>query len=132
MAFIYTRIVRFDDTDAAGVVYFANLFRFCHEAYEASLAAAGVEIGEFFGRSPMACPIIETQGKFYHPMTVGDRLEISLNPEQLKLDEYQITYTVAIGDRAVAEATTRHVCIDTELRHRKDLPSFLLDWLRAP
>ena len=131
MAFIYTRIVRFDDTDAAGVVYFANLFRFCHEAYEASLAAAGVEIGRFFGRSPTACPIIETQGKFYHPMVCGDRLEIALMAEELKSDEYQITYTVTISDRAVAEATTRHVCIDTTLRRRQELPSFLLEWLRA-
>ena len=34
MAFAYYYTVRFQDTDAAGVVYFANVLRICHEAYE--------------------------------------------------------------------------------------------------
>ena len=47
-AFVYTRSIRFHETDAAGVVYFANVLVLCHEAYEASLAAAGIDLGEFF------------------------------------------------------------------------------------
>ncbi|MFS8118916.1 MAG: acyl-CoA thioesterase, partial [Microcoleus sp.] len=44
MSFSYTRTVRFQDTDAAGVVYFANVLAMCHEAYEASLAASGINL----------------------------------------------------------------------------------------
>jgi 1,4-dihydroxy-2-naphthoyl-CoA hydrolase len=48
MAFIYSRTIHFQETDAAGVVYFANLLALCHEAYEASLAEAGVDLRQFF------------------------------------------------------------------------------------
>ena len=48
MAFLYTRTIRFHETDAAGVVYFANLLTLCHEAYEAALAEAGLDVKSFF------------------------------------------------------------------------------------
>lgn len=48
MSFYYTRIVHFQDTDAAGVIYFANILAICHEAYEASLAAFNINLRFFF------------------------------------------------------------------------------------
>ena len=42
MPFVYHRTIRFADTDAAGVVFFPNYLTICHEAYEESLAAAGI------------------------------------------------------------------------------------------
>ena len=42
MPFEYQRTVHFADTDAAGVVFFANYLAICHEAYEESLGAAGI------------------------------------------------------------------------------------------
>lgn len=44
MSFAYSRHIHFRDTDAAGVVFFANYLALCHEAYEEALAAAGLEI----------------------------------------------------------------------------------------
>ena len=48
MSFYYRRIVHFQDTDAAGVVYFVNVLAICHEAYEASLAAFDINLKVFF------------------------------------------------------------------------------------
>ena len=48
MPFEYPRTIRFADTDAAGVVYFAQILSICHEAYEASLQASGIELRQFF------------------------------------------------------------------------------------
>ena len=42
------RIVRFGDTDAAGVIHFYNLFRWCHEAWEESLECFGVKPTDVF------------------------------------------------------------------------------------
>ena len=36
------RVVRFGDTDAAGVMHFHQLLRWCHEAWEESLEAHGL------------------------------------------------------------------------------------------
>ncbi|MDJ1180789.1 thioesterase family protein [Roseofilum sp. BLCC_M91] len=129
MPFCYTRTVRFAETDAAGVVYFANVFQLCHEAYEASLAAAGIDLKEFFCQPKMAFPIIHSKADFYRPLTCGDSLEIELTPVFCPPDEYEINYHIKVGDRLAAQATTRHVCINAHQRTRQPIPEFLLNWL---
>jgi 1,4-dihydroxy-2-naphthoyl-CoA hydrolase len=132
MGFIYDRTVRFQDTDAAGVVYFANVLAICHEAYEASLAAAEIDLKAFFGAAEVAVPIAHASVDFLRPMFCGDRLQIHLHPSQTSPSEFQITYQIFATDMAgkpLSKALTRHVCIAPGSRSRLDLPTFLTHWL---
>lgn len=132
MSFIYQRAIRFSDTDAAGVVYFANVLSLCHEAYEASLAATGIDLKVFFGRDEVAVPIAHASVDFFRPMSCGDRLEIHLTPKLISDSEFEIAYAVFLEgtpERSVSKATTRHVCIDLATRKRRSLPDNLCRWL---
>ena len=133
MSFSYTRTVRFQDTDAAGVVYFANVLAMCHEAYETSLAASGINLKVFFSNPEVAFPIIHASVDFYRPMFAGDRLTIQLTPKQVTGDEFEIAYQVFSGEvagKSAAKALTKHVCIDATSRNRKQLSEELMQWLR--
>ena len=61
MAFVYHRTIHFGDTDAAGVVFFPNYLAICHEAYEESLAAAGLELKSFFGEHAVVVPVSKSR-----------------------------------------------------------------------
>ncbi len=98
MAFIYTRTVRFGDTDAAGVVYFANVLAICHEAYEASLAASGLDLKAFFSQGAIAIPIVHASIDFLRPMFCGDRLLIEVLPQSLSDYEFTINYKIFADD----------------------------------
>ncbi len=133
MPFTYNRTVRFQDTDAAGVVYFANVLAVCHEAYEESLAASGINLKAFFSNPEAALPVIHATVDFYRPMFAGDRLTIQLTPKQIAGDEFEIAYQVFSGEvagRSAAKALTKHVCIDAVTRTRKQLSEDLIQWLR--
>ncbi|MBE9093957.1 thioesterase family protein [Tychonema sp. LEGE 07203] len=133
MPFTYTRTVRFQDTDAAGVVYFANVLAVCHEAYEESLAASGINLKAFFSNREAALPVIHATVDFYRPMFAGDRLTIQLTPKQVAGDEFEIAYQVFSGEvagKSAAKALTKHVCIDAVTRTRKQLSEKLIEWLR--
>jgi 1,4-dihydroxy-2-naphthoyl-CoA hydrolase len=133
MPFSYTRTVRFQDTDAAGVVYFANVLAMCHEAYEASLAASDINLKVFFSNSDRAIPIVHASVDFYRPMFPGDRLIIELTPKQVAGDEFEIAYQVfpePVAEKSAAKALTKHVCIDTVNRTRKQLSQELVQWIR--
>jgi len=133
MPFSYTRTVRFQDTDAAGVVYFTNVLAMCHEAYEASLAASGINLKAFFSNPSVAFPIIHASVDFYRPMFAGDRLMIQLTPKQVAGDEFEIAYQVfseEVAERSAAKAITKHVCIDAVTRTIKQLPENLIQWMR--
>ncbi len=140
----YSRVVRFGETDAGGVVYFAELLGFCHEAYEAGLAAAGVDVRAFFsgeGASTdrgyaVAVPIVHAQADFYRPMFCGDRLIFSLMPKLLTPDSFEVAYEVfgpgeSANGQKVAKALTRHVAIRTDSRRRCPLPDYLTNWIAA-
>jgi len=132
MSFVYARTVRFQDTDAAGVVYFANVLAMCHEAYEASLAATEIDLKGFFSNSAIAIPIVHAEVDFFRPLFCGDQLQIQLTPQLLSTQEFIIHYqifTTEMSDRALSKAQTRHVCIDPTARARRDLPDMMLAWL---
>ena len=131
MTFELTRTIRFQDTDAAGVVYFAQLLSICHEAYEASLQATGVELRNFFSQGAIAVPITHTTADFHRPLRCGDVVTITLVPTPTATDGFEVQYKVlnAAGQRA-AIAMTRHICIDTATRQRHPLTPELKQWLQ--
>ena len=132
---VYERTINFRDTDAAGVVYFSNGLSLCHEAYEASLAASGINLQSFFKGETIAVPITHASIDFFKPMFCGDRIAISLTTELLNSTEFQINYQLffvegdkAIGNVAIAKAITKHTCIDVATRKRCSLSADLLQW----
>ncbi len=129
MGFIYYRIVRFSDTDAAGVVYFANILSICHEAYEESLIASGINIKDFFTKPVTAFPIIHASVDFYRPIFCGDKLAISIAPQNIGIDKFEINYEILVAGVAIARTITRHVCIDASTRIKQELPQEIIKWL---
>ncbi|MDA0267974.1 MAG: thioesterase family protein [Cyanobacteria bacterium] len=131
MVFIYHRTIRFKDTDAAGVVYFANVLSICHEAYEASLADVGVELETFFGKGELAVPIIHADIDFRQPLKCGDDITVHLTAQAIDEHRFSTHYRVmASTDRPAATAQTDHICITARDRRRSPLPPQLQQWLR--
>ncbi len=130
--FIYHRTIRFHETDAAGVVYFANILTLCHEAYEAALADAGINLRGFFGGAALAVPVIHASVDFRQPLHCGDEVAISLTPHRLSETTFEIRYCLSnAAEKTVATALTRHVCIDSTSRQRHPLSPDLEQWLES-
>lgn len=132
MPFIYHRTIRFQDTDAAGVVYFANTLAMCHEAYEESLMASGIQAQQFFGDRAIALPIVRATVDYFRPAFCGDRHEIRLSPALQSDHKFEIHYEIRDREdreRLVSQAMTHHVCINPVNRQRQSLPQEVLDWL---
>lgn len=133
MPFHYTRTVRFQDTDAAGVVYFANVLAICHEAYEASLSASGIQLRFFFTNPDVAIPIVSASVDFFSPLFCGERLTIELSPAPLTDSKFEINYQIFVSediDKIAARCTTRHTCITPATRIKQPLPPEIVQWLQ--
>ncbi|MGK7902968.1 MAG: acyl-CoA thioesterase [Hormoscilla sp.] len=131
MPFTYSRTVRFADTDAAGVVYFANVLSMCHEAYEAALAAASIDLKSFFSNPAIAFPIVYASVDLRRPISCGDRLEIRVSYRQRSEDSFELGYEVRLADRFAAIGLTKHVCIDAASRTRQPLPAHMEQFLQT-
>lgn len=141
------RTVRFGDTDAAGVMHFHQLLRWCHEAYEESLERFGIAAAEVFPRpvwdgegesgdgaeaSPaVALPIVHCSADYLRPLRVGDPLSIALEPKRLDPGLFEVSYSFRNDGALVARGLTRHLAIRTADRRRCGLPDPINRWLEA-
>ena len=133
MAFTYRRTVRFADTDAAGVVFFPNYFAICHEAYEESLAADGIELRSFFSEHGVIVPVSKSQAEYLRPLTCGDKVSVVLTPSLLGPDSYAISYELHRAgppDKLAARVRTEHVCTSSRGRGRRTLPAAIAAWIQ--
>jgi len=133
MSFTVDHTVQFHETDAAGVVYFANGLTICHGAYEASLAAADINLAEFFSPKKLAFPIVRATIDFWRPMQCGDHVKIELLPQPLDKSTFEVQYSILSPSQSrqpVAHALTRHVCINLPERQRHSLPTEVEVWLQ--
>jgi 1,4-dihydroxy-2-naphthoyl-CoA hydrolase len=129
------RTVRFGDTDAAGVMHFPQLLRWCHEAYEESLERFGIGAGEIFPRPgalpEVAIPIVHCQADFLRPLACGDGLAIQLEPIRIDPCCFELSYRFSSDGLAAATARTRHLAIHGGSRRRCELPDTIKRWLEA-
>ena len=130
--------VRFGDTDAAGVMHFHQLLRWCHEAWEESLERYGVEAHTVFPgcrgqeRWPaIALPVVHCRADFLRPVHGGDQLSVHLTPQRLDPSSFEVHHCFLLGQQDVARGWIRHVAISTETRQRCALPDAIERWLEA-
>ena len=130
--------MRFGDTDAAGVMHFHHLLRWCHEAWEESLETYGMAAKEVFPNSSwqnrsanVALPIVRCQADFFHPIEMGDNLLLELRPKRLGVGSFEVQTNFLNHDINVAKGRLRHLSINAETRQRCVLPELLDRWLEA-
>lgn len=140
MPFNYNYTIQFRDTDAAGVVYFANIISICHIAYEASLIRSGIDLKLFVNNPEFAVPISHVSADFFKPLFCGDRITIQLTTSSTNSSKFEIKYQILSTNTepnvnidsplpVSATATTRHVVINPRTRKRQELPEILSNWL---
>ncbi len=125
MAFIKKISVRFDDVDFARVVYFPNLFGYCHQVFEDFFEeAVGISYAQMLQKRKIGYPSVHAEANFKHPLRFGDVARISM--ETVKLSSKSITnrYQLFLNDTATlcAEVEIITVPIDMDTFKAKPVP----------
>ena len=67
MAFTYSRAVRFEDVDAARIVFFARIFNYCHEAMEAFFGSVSGGYVDLILNRGVGFPVVHLESDFSAP-----------------------------------------------------------------
>lgn len=137
MPFAYVRTIHFSDTDAAGIVFFARYLAICHEAYEESLAAAGLPLATFFSDHGIIVPIAKSECSYLRPLACGEKVRVEVRPRRLSENSFALEFTLwklpapgsATPEKRAAVARTEHVCVASASRERQPLPPALAAWV---
>src|SRR5688572_21989662 len=77
-AFATTRDVRFQEVDAAGIIFYPRLLEYFNDAYIELLAHVGQPLHASLGRDPWVSPVTHIEADFLRPLRFGDRAEVAL------------------------------------------------------
>jgi 1,4-dihydroxy-2-naphthoyl-CoA hydrolase len=107
----------------AGILYFARLFRFAHDALEDMLEAEGVVFDTMFTTNAFFFVIAHCEGNYYMPLTAGERLEVHLVIEKFGTTSFHINYNIYRKSELVGSVKTVHVCLNSTTRQKMEIPT---------
>jgi acyl-CoA thioester hydrolase len=111
--------VYYEDTDAAGIVYYANYLKFMERARSDMLRAAGIDQRAEIERSGSVYAVAEVAIRYRRPARLGDDLLIVSAVESVRAASVVIQQRVMRGTQELANATVTAAFLSPDLRPQR-------------
>jgi acyl-CoA thioester hydrolase len=111
--------VYFEDTDAYGIVYYANYLKFMERARSDMIRAVGVDQASELKASGSAYAVIEVDIKYRRPARLGEDLLVVSRVEQVRASSVDIQQRVMRGPELLTDAKVTAAFLDGQGRPRR-------------
>ncbi len=125
MIFSVARRVRFQDIDAAGILFFARAFEYFHDTYLALLEARGIDVPRVIREGAWGAPLGHAEADFSAPMRYGDPIRVAIERGEIGRSSLSVFYRVheeADPSRVFCTGKMVHVFIDVATRRPRAVP----------
>ncbi len=130
--FVYKLPVRFHELDPAGIVFFARIFQYAHDAYEAWMREIGFPLHIPMAERGYALPLAHAEADFRAPIGPGQEIVIELAAASVGKTSYTLASRLKTPQGTLlASVTTVHVCVDAASRRPRALPPSLAEAVSA-
>lgn len=111
--------VYFEDTDTAGVVYYANYLKFMERARSDMLRAVGIDQSEMLRGDGSAYFVTHVDIRYRRPARLGEDVQIVSTIEQVRASSVNIHQRVMRGTELLADAFVTAAFLDHAGRPRR-------------
>jgi len=111
--------VYFEDTDTAGVVYYANYLKFMERARSDMIRAVGVDQTAMLHGDGSAYYVAHVDIRYRRPARLGDDLQVVSTVQQVRASSVHIHQRVMRGPELLADASVTAAFLDREGRPRR-------------
>ena len=126
--------VYYEDTDAQGVVYYANYFRFMERARTEWLRSLGVDMVALMNEERRIFVVVEVQTRFVAPARLNDELVVTArltNLTRVSFDIEQNIYRDNIDGELLINGSVKAAYLDADTMRPKRIPSSLFGEQRS-
>jgi acyl-CoA thioester hydrolase len=117
--------VYFEDTDTAGIVYYANYLKFMERARSDMLRAAQIDQKAELDSSGSAYAVAEVSIKYRKPAFLGDDLVVVSTIEAVRAASVTIHQRVMRGPDTIADATVTAAFLTEDQRPQRQPRSWI-------
>ena len=111
--------VYFEDTDAYGIVYYANYLKFMERARSDMIRAVGVDQSAELRASGSAYAVVEVDIRYRKPGRLGDDLQVISTVDQVRASSVHIQQRVMRGSELLTDARLTAAFLDGEGRPQR-------------
>jgi acyl-CoA thioester hydrolase len=108
--------VYWEDTDAAGIVYYANYLKFAERARTEMLRRLGIAQDELRRATGIVFAVKHCAVDYVAPARLDDALTVATALKSLGHASLELEQTVACGERVLARLALRIACLGPELK----------------
>lgn len=118
--------IPFQDIDAAGIVFFAHLFRYAHEAYEQFMSAHDHSLAEILKSGKYLLPLVHAEADYRQPLRHDETITIELSVKKLGESSFTLLYhCLDSAEKVRAVIETVHVTLDASQKRPMPIPDSL-------
>lgn len=114
--------VYYEDTDAGGVVYYANYLKFCERARTEWLRATGVDQSQLHAELKIVFVVRSLTADYRLPAVLDDLLEVVSTISRLGRASVVFDQQIRREDQLVFEAQITIACIDSVAKRPVPIP----------
>ena len=124
--FVWPVRIYYEDTDAAGVVYYANYLRFLERARTEWLRAAGFDQSQLAIEVGVAFVVRAVAIEYLRPARFDDALEVTVELDRLGASQIDVVQRVLRREELLATAKVKVVCVGVSTLRPARIPQPLL------
>ena len=113
--FVFERAVRFEEVDAAGIVFFARFFEYCHGAMERFFDGVPGGYVDLITKRRVGFPAVHIDAKWTAPLRYGDAMRIEVVIPRIGTTSCTFRYRFLRAADGALVATIDHVTVATAL-----------------
>jgi acyl-CoA thioester hydrolase len=124
--------VYWEDTDAGGVVYYANYLRFLERARSEWLRTLGIDQARLLREDRLQFVVVEANIRYHRPAKFDDELLVSAAIDSLRGASMTFAQEIRRGGEAgelLVSATIRAACLASDTLRPRPLPQALASQL---
>ena len=118
----HERAVRFEEVDAAGILFFARFATYCHEAMELFFESLPGGYAAMIMDRKIGFPAVHVTSDFVSPIRYGDVARITGTVTKLGTTSVHFDFVVTRADDGTSVAKMSHVHVCTDLKTLTKLP----------
>lgn len=123
--------IYYEDTDAAGVVYYANYLRFFERCRTEWMRSLGYDQSALAQDCGIAFVVKTVNCDYQRPARLDDALTISLSVEKLGRAQVVFRQVACRGDETLVVGMVQVVCVALDKMKTTPIPEFLRNKLEA-
>src|SRR5208282_1454213 len=128
----HTYSVYWEDTDAGGVVYYANYLKFMERCRTEWLRDLGIDQSRLRAERHLQFVVVNVAVDFLRPAVLHDEILVTAQLERLGGATIHFKQTIMRGDEQLIDASTRVACLDSGTLKPRAIPKDLfVEWRNA-